>query len=219
MRLISFTLAAALLGAAPAVVAAEIREAGAYRLAITPIVGYRMSSDFTNDDEDAGDIGLDDDAVFGVIFNAPYQSVGGDAYTEWEFYYSHQSVGVDEAPASVDPDLDLDIDYFLIGGTYVGEGQSVRPYLAAEIGAAHFNPDGEGYDDDTVFAFSIGGGAQVSPAKRVGLRLEGRVLGAVMDSDSSLFCRSGSSGTTCAFRSSGDVLWQWEVSAGATFRF
>lgn len=218
MRFVLLTIAAALLSANSAALAAETPEAGAYRFAVTPIVGYRISGDFTNDD-DAGDISLDDDAMFGVILNAPYQSVGGDAYTEWEFYYSHQSVGVDEAPATVDPSLDLDIDYFLLGGTYVGEGGSVRPYLAAEIGAAHFNPDGEGYDDDTVFAFSLGGGAQVSPARTIGLRLEARVLGAVMDSDSSLFCKSNSSGATCAFRSSGDVLWQWEVSAGATFRF
>lgn len=207
----------ALLGTVPSAVAMD--EAGVYRFSVTPVVGYRMGGDIEDDDENGEDLSLGDDSMFGIIVNAPYQSVGGDAYTEWEFYYSHQSVGVDDAPAGVDPSLELDIDYFLLGGTYVGPGESVRPYLAAGIGAASLNPDDSGYDSDTVFAFSLAGGGQFAPAKRIGLRLEGRVLGAVLDSDSALFCRSNQSGGTCAFRASGDVLWQWEVSAGATFRF
>jgi opacity protein-like surface antigen len=185
---------------------------------VTPVVGYRMGGEISDDETD-DEVELDDDSMFGVIVNLPYQSVGGDAYTEWEFYYSRQSVGVDKVPAGVDPSLDVDIDYFLLGGTYVGPGGIVRPYLAAEIGAARLSPDGDGYESDTVFAFSIGGGAQVLPANRVGLRLEGRVLGAVVDSDSALFCSSASGGASCAFRASGDVLWQWEVSAGVTVRF
>jgi hypothetical protein len=218
MRLVSIAVAGLLLGTLPAIGVATPGEAGAYRVAVTPVVGYRMGGEFSDEETD-DEVELDDDSMFGVIVNVPYNSVGGDDYTEWEFYYSRQSVGVDADPATIDPSLELDIDYFLLGGTYVGAGESVRPYLAAEIGAAHLSPDGSGYDSDTVFAFSLGGGAQVYPARRVGLRLEGRVLGAVIDSDSALFCRSGPSGSACAFRANGDVLWQWEVSAGVTVRF
>lgn len=218
MRVVSLAIAALLTASLPAVAAAAPADAGEYRVAVTPVFGYRMGGEFSDEETD-DEVELDDDSMFGVILNVPYQSVGGDAYTEWEFYYSRQSVGVDNVPAGVDPSLDLDINYFLLGGTYVGPGESVRPYLAAEIGAAHLSPDGSDYDSDTVFAFSIGGGAQLFPANRVGVRLEGRVLGAVVDSDSALFCSSASGGATCAFRANGDVLWQWEVSAGATFRF
>ena len=198
------------------------REAGEYRVSITPILGYRMGGDIEGEDaegEDTGEeVSLDDDSMFGIILNAPFQSVGGDDYTEWEFYYSRQSVGIDSAPATVDPSIELDISYFLLGGTYVGGGERVRPFLSAGLGAAHLSPDGGSADSDTVLAFSIGGGAQLFPANRVGVRLEGRVLGAVTDSDSALFCSTGPEANACAFRASGDVLWQWEVFAGVTFR-
>jgi hypothetical protein len=218
MRVACWIIAAVVAGTVPVAVAAESREAGQYRFSVTPMVGYRMGGSF-EDEQTGEEIDLDDDASFGVIINAPFDSVGADAYTEWEFYYSRQSVGVDDVPAGLDPSLELDIDYYLLGGTYVGPGDSVRPFLAAEIGAATVSPDGPDYDSDTVFAFSIGGGAQISPARRIGLRIEGRALAAVVDSDSALFCQSGPAGSACAFRANGDLLWQWEISAGATFRF
>lgn len=216
----------ALPAAAPApAVAAEDggREAGEYHVSVTPILGYRMGGSLDGEDVDGADTGteleLDDDSVVGVILNAPFASPGGDHYTEWEFYYARQSVGIDGAPAGVDPALELDISHFLLGGTYVGDGERIRPFLSAGLGAAHLSPDAPGYDSDTVFAFGIGGGAQLFPASRFGVRLEGRLLGSVIDSDSAIFCATGPVGATCAFRASGDVLWQWEVVAGLTFRF
>ncbi len=195
-------------------------EAGDYRVAITPLVGYRMGGSF-DAEEGNEEVSLDDDAVVGLIVNLPAERVRGDDYTEWELYVSRQSVGLDDAPAGVDPGLDIDISHVLLGGTYVGAGQgaSYRPYLAAGIGAAHLSPDDSGYSSDTVFAFGVGGGAQLFPADRIGVRLEARVLGSVIDSDTSIFCRSDSEGAACAFRASGDILWQWEVFAGLTARF
>jgi len=195
-------------------------EAGEYRVAITPLVGYRMGGSF-DAEEGNEEVSLDDDAVVGLIVNLPAERVRGDDYTEWELYVSRQSVGLDDAPAGVDPGLDIDISHVLLGGTYVGAGQgaSYRPFLAAGIGVAHLSPDDSGYRSDTVFAFGVGGGAQLFPADRIGVRLEARVLGSVIDSDTSIFCRSDSEGAACAFRASGDILWQWEVFAGLTARF
>lgn len=225
MRTLPTVLALSLLAGATPVLAAdgEPREAGEYLFSVTPIVGYRMGGSLEGEDADgedaASDVELDDDSVVGVILNAPFDSPGGDAYTEWEFYYARQSVGIDSAPAGVDPALELDITHYLLGGTYVGGGERVRPFIAAGIGAAHLSPDAPGHDSDTVFAFGIGGGAQLFPADRVGVRLEGRLLGSVVDSDSAVFCATGTAGgATCAFRASGDVLWQWEIFAGLTVR-
>ena len=126
---------------------------------------------------------------------------------------------IDEAPAGVDPALDMNISYLLLGGTYVGAGELVRPFLAAGIGAAHLSPDRSGYGSDTVFAVGIGGGAQVFPTERVGLRMEVRALGAVIDSHSNIFCASGPEGSACAVSASGNMLWQWEAFAGLVARF
>jgi hypothetical protein len=208
-------IAIALLAGAPAARAAE---AGEYRVAITPLIGYRMGGDFEDETSEA-EVSLDDDSMVGVVINVPYASVNAEDYTEWELYFSRQSAGIDEAPVGVDQSLEIDISHFLLGGTYVGAGKIARPFLAAGIGAAHLSPDAPGYDSDTVFAFGIGAGAQLYPANRVGLRVEARLLGAVVDSDSAIFCVSGPEGSACAFRASGDVLWQWEISAGLAVRF
>lgn len=205
-----------------ATITAEAEEAFQYRVAVTPVIGYRMGGSIDGED-DAGEetgeeISLDDDSTFGLIINAPFQDLGG-AYTEWEFSFSRQSVGLDDAPDTVDPDLEIDITHYLVGGTYVGGEDNVRPYLAAGIGAAHLSPDAPGYDSDTVFGFGIGVGAYFFPESRVGLRIEGRALGSVIDSDSAVFCASGPTGSTCAFRANGELLMQWEIMAGATFRF
>ncbi len=200
--------------AAPALAA----EAGEYRFAITPLLGYRMGGDFESDDTDA-EVSLDDDAAVGFILNAPAEALGEDAYTEWELYFSRQSAGIEDAPLEVDPTLEVDISYLLLGGTYVGAGELVRPFLAAGIGAAHLSPDASGYGSDTVFAVGIGGGAQVFPTEQIGLRLEVRALGAVIDSHSNLFCASGPEGSACAVSASGNMLWQWEAFAGLVARF
>jgi hypothetical protein len=153
------------------------------------------------------------------MLSLPAEQLPSGDYTEWELYVSHQSVGVEQVPTGVDPALDLDITHILLGGAYIGPGDLMRPFLSAGIGAAHLSPDGSGYDSDTVFAFGIGGGAQFFPERRIGLRLEARALGSVIDSNTDFLCASGPEANACAFRSNGEILWQWEVSAGLVARF
>jgi hypothetical protein len=188
-------------------------EVTAYRFALTPFAGYRIGGEF--EDDDTGDeLDLDDGASLGLILNAPY-----DDRTEWEVFYGRQETDIDDATVPVDPNLDIVIEYLQIGGTYVGEGEAARPYLAATIGGSRIEPDGAGFDSETYFAFGIGGGLHVFPESRVGLRLEGRLFGSLVDSDSGVFCQSGPTGSRCLIRSSGDVFWQWDMFAGVTVRF
>jgi hypothetical protein len=192
-------------------------EAFKSRFAVTPLLGYRVSNDFPGKDDQ--DVGLDDSSVIGLMLSLPAEQMPSGDYTEWELYVSHQSVDVQQVPAGVDPGLDIDITHVLLGGAYIGPGDQVRPFLSAGIGAARLSPGGSGYDSDTVFAFGIGGGAQFFPERRIGLRLEARALGSVIDSNTDFLCASGPEANACAFRSKGDVLWQWEVSAGLVARF
>jgi hypothetical protein len=200
-----------MLGAAVTPVAAEVAD---YHVSVTPIIGYRMGGQFDGEGDSSDEVEIDDASTFGLILNAP-----ADANTEWELFYSRQSAGVHSATVALDPSLEIDISHILLGGTYVFEGQLARPFISAGIGAAHLSPDASGYHSDTVFGFGLGGGAHIFPESRIGLRLEGRLLGAVIDSDSAIFCQSGPQGATCAFRASGDVLWQFEIFAGLAARF
>lgn len=210
-RIAAAGLALALvLGQALATAEAQVPE---YHVSITPLVGYQMGGQF-EDDGGGNQVDVKDASTFGLIINAP-----ADDNTEWEIFYSRQSAGLSSSTVALAPGLDIEITHVLVGGTYVFEGDAFRPFISAGLGGAHLSPDGPGYDADTVFAFGLGGGAQFFPESRVGLRVEGRVLGSVIDSDTAIFCGSAGGGATCAFRASGEVLWQFEVFAGLVARF
>lgn len=184
-----------------------------YRFSLTPFAGYRIGGEFDDDDND-DELELDDGASIGLILNAPF-----DDRTEWEVFYGRQETDIDESTVLVDPGVDLVVEYLQVGGTYVAEGEVARPYLAATIGGSRIDPDGGGFDSETYFAFAIGGGLHVFPERRIGLRLEGRLFGSLVDSDSGVFCQSGPNASRCLIRSSGDVFWQWDMFAGMTVRF
>jgi len=190
-----------------------------HNIEITPFAGYVVGGSFSNDDDTGTndqDVDLDDAASYGLIVNWP-----AEANTEWEIYLSRQSTSLD-TNGLLTPDLtplpDLDISFLQAGGTYLFEGDKARPYIVATVGASRFEPDDSDFDSETFFAFGIGGGIKVAPTSRVGLRLEGRVLGSLVSSDSAVFCRSGPEANGCLVAVSGSVVWQWEVLAGLVFR-
>ena len=115
----------------------------------------------------------------------------------------------------------MNVHYLQAGGTYQGDGDTFRPYLAATIGATHFDVKTAGFDSDTFFSFSLGPGLQFRPNERLGLRLEVRAFGTLVRSDSALFCVSNPGGGSagCAITVAGEVLWQIQTMAGVVFRF
>ncbi len=184
------------------------------RFEVTPYVAYMLGGTFTDSDTD-DEVELDGSGSFGLALN-----MRADANTEWELSYSQQNTKFDVGSLAVtDSDLDVTVRYLQFGGTYLWEGDLARPFLVATVGLSHFDPDSSEFDSDTYFAFSIGGGVKLWPKKRFGLRLGGRFYGSVIDSDTSLLCRSGPEGSGCLIASKGEMLWQWEMMAGAIVRF
>jgi hypothetical protein len=140
--------------------------------------------------------------------------------TQWEVLYAHQQAEVDTQPSfSGGPLLDIDIDYLHFGGTYLFDGENIRPFIVLTAGVAHFEPAPPGYDGETYFSGSIGGGVQLRANKRVGVRLEARAFASLVDSDGSLFCASGEQINGCALNVEGTALYQFEGRAGLVFRF
>lgn len=183
---------------------------------ITPYGAFSFGGSF-NDQTSSSSVHIDDSENFGLILNfrESYQ-------TQWEIIYSRQSTSADfsgTAPAS--SAVDLDVHYLQGGGTYQGDGEKVRPYLAATIGAAYFDVKSGSFGSDTFLSFSLGPGLQIMPNERLGLRLEARVFGSFVQSGSRLFCVSdpGSGVAGCAITINGDILWQTQVMAGIVFRF
>jgi hypothetical protein len=117
------------------------------------------------------------------------------------------------------PVTDIDIQYLQIGGTYVADGQRARPFLAATLGATRFDPGPLTFDSENFFSFGVGAGWYLQASERLNLRLEGRLLGTLLRSDSDLFCETGPDENICALAADGDFFWQFQTSLGFAFRF
>jgi hypothetical protein len=176
----------------------------------TPFVGYMAGGEF-EDPTDSSDRDLDAGTSFGIIIDA-----AAEWWRHYEMLYVRQSTSVD----GVEP-FDMDVEYLQFGGTVSypdSEAKHVIPYFGMTIGAARFSPDGAGLDDETKFAATLGGGLRIPINKNFGVRLDLRVLGTVLDSDSDIFCVS-SAGLTCRIQAKSDFFLQYSANLGVTVGF
>lgn len=181
---------------------------------ITPFAGYRTGGTFDLEGI-AGSYRIDDSEVFGVLFNL--RQTGN---TQWEVLYSQQQTTARLRDSTTGaPSVDTDIQVLQIGGTYQGSGETARPYLALTLGGTHIKATANGSQSDTFFSGSLGVGLNLLPNKRLGIRLEARVYGTLMDSSTDLFCSTGPDANICAVRIEGNLLSQVEAFAGLVFRF
>ena len=130
-----------------------------------------------------------------------------------EALYSRQSTKIEEAVLLVPGGLDLNVEY-LQGGVIqeVGSEKS-RFFVSVLAGATRFAP--LGFDAETKFSLSLGGGLKFFPARHVGLRFDARAYMTFIKSDTDAFCVSG----TCLFSYSGSHLWQGDFTAGLILAF
>ncbi len=183
------------------------------RYEVTPFYGYRVGGSF-DDDASEIDFDMDESSAYGLIFNGRVE-----ANTQWEFLLGRQSTSVDTEGQFVGGDIDIDVDYIHLGGTYLFETDNIRPFIALTLGATRFDPDVSGFGSETKFSASLGGGWQFKATERLGVRVEARAFTTFIDSDSDLFCQSDSGGASCLITIKSSTLTQWEARAGLVFRF
>lgn len=181
---------------------------------ITPYGAYRVGGDFEEQDGSLS-IDIDDSNSYGLVFNARHSPV-----TQWEIIYSRQETSADATGLGLSNSTpDLTIEYLQAGGTYLWDGERVRPFLAATIGGTRIDVKSPGFDSDAFYSFSLGLGLQINPNSRLGVRLEARGYATLLDSDSDLFCQFSPTNNVCAVRINGTIMWQTEAIAGIVFRF
>ena len=186
------------------------------RFSITPMGGYTFGGEF-EDEAGTASVEVDDAAHWGLIAN-----LRESANTQWEVFYSRQEseAALTELPGGTPAGtVDLDVQYLHVGGTYVADGLRARPFLAATVGATRFDPDPLSFASEHFFSFGIGAGWQFAPTERLGFRLESRLLGTFLRSDSELFCGTGVEENVCAISTDSDMYWQLQASLGLVFRF
>lgn len=184
---------------------------------VTPFVGYRMGGDFDLEDTAGtgatGDADLKNHGSFAIAANLRLDEVSA-----YELFYSRQETSLKQS-SPLAP-FDIDVEYLHLGGTLVvNEGLPVIPYMGGGLGITRLSPQSGGGDEDTRFSLSLAGGFKVPVNERFGVRLELRGYLTFLNSDTDVFCASGSFGGTCAFRVRGSTMWQFELLAGAAFAF
>ena len=157
---------------------------------------------------------FDGSETFGIHFD--YEVGIGDSFVE--FLWSRQQTQVQGNVAS--NQFDVDIDYFHLGlMSNLNDDDRVLPYAGGGLGVTYFDPKERGLSSDARFSFSGAAGVRFRFGDHVGIRLEARLFGTFVNSSSALWCSGGSGGGGCSFGFSGDVLWQYEGTAGVSVFF
>jgi opacity protein-like surface antigen len=197
------------MGSVASIAATPAMAADEPRYQFTPFYSYATGDDF--EDSTGADREVDDSSGWGIAINFEEE-----ASHYYEFIYARYDTDVKGGATPID----LDIQYLQIGGTVAwSEARHVIPYLGLTIGAARFNPDVDGGDNATKFAFSIGAGVRVPITSHFGVRAEWRSYGTVLGDDSDLFCESVNGIATCDLRSKSNVFFQHTAQLGVLFGF
>ena len=184
-----------------------------FKFEITPFAAYRFGGTLEQKDG-PGRFDVENSDAQGIILDIAAR-IGG----HWEILYMRQDtrVGTSGVLPSI-ASLELDIEHLQFGGSYSFEGESTQPFLSLTLGISRLEPNPLGSGAEIYPSVSIGGGFRFRADKRIGVRVEGRVLTTLVDNDSRILCVS-SGGAACAIQIQGTPLTQWEARAGLVFRF
>jgi hypothetical protein len=196
-----------------------------FRFEITPYGAYRIGGEFEPQAEpkdagapSAGGFELEEGNAEGLILDILTSAGTG----QWEVLYAHQSTELDADPSFAGgPTLDLDVSHLQFGGAYLFNDGSepLVPFIALTAGVARFEPRLDEADAENYFSWSLGGGVHLRANRRIGVRLEARVFGTLIDDDSALFCVASPTVNSCAVFVEGDQLYQFEGRVGVVGRF
>ena len=185
-----------------------------FKFEVTPFAGYRMGGSFSEKDGD-GRVELNDSDSQGIMLNIKANPKG-----QYELLYARQNTDArTEGFLAGDPTIEMDVEYFHFGGTYLFDGENTRPFIALTIGMSLFDPQLLDTGSESFFSASLGGGVQLNASKRFGVRLEARVFTTFVDNDSNIFCSSNGGSGACLIEVDARTFTQWEARAGLVFRF
>jgi len=188
--------------------AVSLVSAMAQSVSIGPFYGYRFGGEF-EDPASGENLRIKDNPSIGVYLDVEVDDSG----LKFEFLYSYQDTSVDLSSITPFGENDLDIHVFQFGGVQELYDGRFRPYVAGYVGASYFDMPGVG--SDLRFSFTVAGGANYYLTPRLGLRLDVRGIGTVVESNGGFVCANGG----CVVAYSGDVLWQGEATGSVFFTF
>jgi hypothetical protein len=191
----------------PAAVNAQ-EKAAVDQIRITPFIGYRVGGEF-EDAISGTTLDLKEDQSYGLIFSK-------GAEDALEFSISRQPTKLEASGDVSSTDLfDVDVFNYMLAGKKI-LNRETGGFVSGLVGVTHFDPREAGLSSETRFALGVGGGIDYPIAKNFSFRLEGRGIGTFLDSSGGIFC---SSSRGCAMYADSNLLLQFEIISGLTFRF
>ena len=176
---------------------------------ITPFVGFRDVGDF-EDVATGSTVDIDESETLGLIVG--WEMEGG----VFEIVYSRQDTeltgGSSVSAAAL---VDVEISHLLVAGRATVDSDW-GGYFGFMLGATQFDFDGPGFDTETRPALGFDGGVDYLFSDSLSLRAGLRGVFTFVDTDDDAFCDSS---TSCPIVADDNVLEQWEVFTGLTFRF
>lgn len=188
--------------------------ARAQSLEFVPFVGYRVGGGFyelaTGESVD-----LDGAGSFGLVVNIPFRPD-----LQIEALVTHQ-VGRFTLPVILDPTQTrwrVVVDQYQLGGLQEFPDISTprfRPFLTGTLGLTRYESGG---DHELRFSFAAGGGVKLYPTRHLGLRLDTRFFGTLVDIDGDRLACAPPLGV-CIGSIDATFVWQAEFTAGVMIRF
>lgn len=188
-----------------------LMDANAGDFEVTPIFCYTAGGSF-EDSTNQNDLDLDEGESTGLILSWKDKSREGAFY---ELFYMHQKTSFegDMVTFSGAHEIELDIDYLHLGGTYGSEDGRIQPFVSGGLGITHM--DFQRGSSEFRFSLSLGAGLKVPITDHIKFRVEGRGFGTVFNSSSEINCSKGQ----CTVRAKGDMFYQFSVLAGVSICF
>jgi hypothetical protein len=167
---------------------------------VVPLAGYR----FNNDQFEAAanrPVDLDGAPVVGGALNV---AIGDGRWLESLFTRQQAEVTVPRSPVR----SRVVVDQLLGGGRQEFGVRGARPFFTGLLGLTRYGVDG--HDAEVRFTIGAGGGVRVPVQRRIGVRLDSRVLTTFVDLDArAAACGPG----LCLVAVDASVVWQFEFTA------
>lgn len=185
---------------------------------ITPTYGYQLGGKLKYG---SNYLKADDSGMFGI-------TLGFEAQTDYMIEVSYLNMSTelrirDRIASPTESRLsDLNVDWFMLGGTrYFGDDR-VKPFFGGQLGVSVFSPKNvdsdiapNGLDSITKFSFGFKGGVVVMFSERVGINLQGNLLFPVQWGG---FYIGGGTGGISSGVNTGTTIVMGGFSGGLVFR-
>lgn len=187
----------------------------AQKFEITPFYGYMFAGKVTGYQ---GDLNIRNNGIYGFMLDISVHPA-----MQVELFYSRTDTRADfvEYRGPTYKLTDVSVNYFQIGALrHINKTKNIIIYGIGTLGATLFSPSGEGYNETPIqysyedwwlFSLTFGGGAKIFLSKKIGIRLEGRLMMPITWAGGGFMVGTGGSGF---YLGGGSAILQASLTAG-----